>query len=72
MLGVAVPVWLLPNVDSYRALLVVAFLIGVAGASFAVGVGFVSRWTPPASQGVALGVYGLGTIGSPRSYFSVP
>jgi NNP family nitrate/nitrite transporter-like MFS transporter len=72
MLGVAVPVWLLPSVDSYRALLVVAFLIGVAGASFAVGVGFVSRWTPPVSQGVALGVYGLGTIGQSAIVFLGP
>ena len=40
-----------------------AFLVGMAGSSFAVGAAFVSRWTPTARQGTALGVYGLGTMG---------
>ena len=49
--------------DSYRSLLVAAFFIGMAGSSFAVGAAFVSRWTPAARQGTALGIYGLGTMG---------
>src|SRR5262249_12508065 len=72
MAAVAVPVWLLPEGDGFRAMLGVAFLIGLAGSSFAVGVGFVSRWTPPARQGVALGVYGLGTIGQSAIVFLGP
>ena len=32
-----------------------AFLLGLAGSSFAIGVGYVSRWTPPERQGSALG-----------------
>ena len=52
-----------PVAASYGSLLAVAFLLGLAGSSFAVGVGFVSRWTPPERQGSALGVYGLGNIG---------
>src|SRR5688572_24335269 len=35
----------------------------MAGSSFAVGAAFVSRWTPAARQGTALGVYGMGTLG---------
>jgi nitrate/nitrite transporter NarK len=57
---------------SYRALLVAALLIGMAGSSFAVGAAFVSRWTPPARQGTALGVYGLGTIGQSLAVFVAP
>jgi NNP family nitrate/nitrite transporter-like MFS transporter len=49
---------------SYGALLAVSFFLGVAGASFAVGVGFVAPWYPPAQRGLALGVYGMGTGGS--------
>src|SRR5512145_475353 len=42
-----------PLTGSYRALLAAAFLIGVAGSSFAVGAAFVSRWSPRAQQGTA-------------------
>src|SRR6476646_6028455 len=58
--------------NSYGSLLVAAFLIGMAGSSFAVGAAFVSRWTPAARQGTALGVYGLGTIGQSLAVFAGP
>src|ERR1700732_4497135 len=54
MIIVAVPAYLVPMVPSYRMLLYVAFFLGMAGSSFAVGVGFVSRWFPPEKQGGAL------------------
>ena len=54
------------------ALLVVAFFLGIAGSSFPVGVGFVSRWTPAERQGSALGVYGLGNIGQSAAVFLGP
>ncbi len=57
---------------SYGALLVAAFLIGMAGSSFAVGAAFVSRWTAPARQGTALGIYGLGTMGQSLAVFVAP
>src|SRR4249920_1444657 len=57
---------------SYGSLLVAAFLIGMAGSSFAVGAAFVSRWTPAARQGTALGVYGLGTMGQSLAVFVGP
>ncbi|HZC15039.1 MAG TPA: MFS transporter, partial [Thermoleophilaceae bacterium] len=37
--------------DSYAVVIVLGFLLGFAGASFAVGVPFVSRWYPPERQG---------------------
>ena len=72
MLFVAVPVALVPAATSYRNLLVVAFLLGMAGSSFAVGVGYVSRWFSMESQGSALGVYGLGNIGQSAAVFLGP
>ena len=44
----------------------------MAGSSFAVGAAFVSRWTPAARQGTALGVYGLGTMGQSLAVFVGP
>ena len=57
---------------SYVALLVAGFLLGVAGASFAVGIPFVADWYPPKRQGFALGVYGAGNIGTAVAAFSIP
>src|SRR5215510_2470361 len=72
MAAVAVPVWMVPDQHSYSNLLAVGFLLGLAGSSFAVGVGYVSRWTPAERQGAALGVYGLGNIGQSAAVFLGP
>ncbi len=63
---------LVPLTTSFTSLLGAAFLIGMAGSSFAVGAAFVSRWTPAARQGTALGVYGLGTMGQSLAVFAGP
>jgi len=49
---------------SFAAIIALGFLLGFAGASFAVGVPFVNRWYPPERQGAALGVYGAGMGGT--------
>jgi nitrate/nitrite transporter NarK len=72
MAVVAVPVWMVPEQHTYPNLLAVAFLLGLAGSSFAIGVGYVSRWTPAERQGAALGVYGLGNIGQSAAVFLGP
>ena len=69
---VAVPVWIVPQQATYSNMLAVAFVLGLAGSSFAIGVGYVSRWTPPERQGSALGVYGLGNIGQSAAVFLGP
>src|SRR5688572_5655245 len=65
----AVASWIVSMTTSYEALLVSAFFIGLAGSSFAIGAAFVSRWTPPARQGTALGVFGLGLLGQSAAVF---
>jgi NNP family nitrate/nitrite transporter-like MFS transporter len=72
MVAVALPIWIVPEQHTYSSLLVVAFLLGLAGSSFAIGVGYVSRWTPAERQGAALGVYGLGNIGQSAAVFLGP
>ena len=46
--------------DSFGAVVVLGFLLGVTGSSFAVGVPFVNRWYDKQRQGFALGIYGMG------------
>lgn len=56
--------FLLSQATSYALLLIGGLWLGLGGASFAVGVPFVSRYYPPARQGFALGMYGAGNIGT--------
>ncbi len=72
MVAVAVPVAAVPAAPDFRSLLLAGFLLGLAGASFPVGVDYVSRWTPASRQGSALGVYGLGNIGQSAAVFLGP
>jgi NNP family nitrate/nitrite transporter-like MFS transporter len=58
--------------SSYVALLVAGFLLGVAGSSFAIGIPFLADWYEQRRQGLALGVYGTGNIGTAVAAFSVP
>lgn len=50
--------------QSFATLLAAAFLLGVSGASFAVGIPYVAQWFSPGRQGFALGIYGMGNIGT--------
>ena len=45
-------------------LFVLAFFLGIAGASFAVALPLASRWYPPEYQGLAMGIVGAGNSGS--------
>ena len=67
-----VPAILMGFVSVYWQLVSCGLLIGIALASFSVGVGFVSGWYPPARQGTALGVYGAGNIGQSLAAFGSP
>jgi len=69
---VAVPVYLIPSVHSFQTLLAMAFCLGLAGSSFAVGVGFIAPWFPAHRQGSALGVYGVGNAGQSIAVFLGP
>lgn len=72
MVASVIPAGLLGFVQQYWQLLLCGFFAGISLASFAVGVGFVSRWYPPQSQGGALGVYGAGNIGQSLAAYGSP
>jgi NNP family nitrate/nitrite transporter-like MFS transporter len=67
-----VPAILMGWVGSYVQLVLCGFFIGIALASFSVGVGFTSGWYPPERQGMALGVYGAGNVGQSLAAFGSP
>lgn len=57
---------------SYPSLLVAAFALGIAGASFAVGIPFVNAWFPKRERGLALGIYAIGNVGTAASGLLTP
>ena len=73
VLGIsAIPAVIFGFVEGYAALIVVGFFLGIAGSSFAVGVPFVAGWYAKERQGFALGVYGMGNIGTAVAAFGAP
>jgi NNP family nitrate/nitrite transporter-like MFS transporter len=58
--------------ESFAAIVALGFFLGFAGAAFAVGVPFVSKWYPPARQGAALGIYGMGMGGTVLAGLTAP
>lgn len=72
MMCSAIPTFLMGWVSSYPQLILIGFWVGIALASFSVGVGFVSGWYPPDKQGLALGIYGAGNAGQSLAAFGSP
>src|ERR1019366_10635442 len=72
MLVSLIPAFLMGTELDYHRLLIYGFFIGIALASFSVGVGFVSGWYNAEGQGFALGVYGAGNIGQSFAAFGAP
>ncbi|QEC48804.1 NarK/NasA family nitrate transporter [Baekduia soli] len=58
--------------DALATVIALGLLLGVAGASFAVGVVFVNGWYPPERRGFALGVYGMGMGGTVLAALTAP
>lgn len=56
--------WFISMADSFAHLLFAAFLVGLAGNSFSVGIAWNSAWFPKAHQGYALGLFGAGNVGA--------
>ncbi|HXI25096.1 MAG TPA: MFS transporter, partial [Pyrinomonadaceae bacterium] len=57
---------------SYLSLIMWGFVIGCAGSSFSIGIGFTSKWFRAEQQGTALGIYGMGNIGQSVAVFGGP
>lgn len=60
----AIPCFLVSSARSFPLLMVFAFLVGMAGNAFSVGIAWNSAWFPRTRQGFALGVFGAGNVGA--------
>ena len=60
----AVPLFLTSFVNSYEGFLMAGLGFGLSGASFAVGVAYVSVWFSKERIGTALGIFGAGNAGA--------
>ncbi len=54
----------LAGLPDYQATLLMGFVLGFAGASFAVALPQAGRWYPPNMQGLVMGLAGAGNIGT--------
>lgn len=68
----APPVIGLCMTHSYISLLLVATLLGIGGASFVVGIPFLSDWFPVEKRGLIIGIYSMGNAGTALSGFLTP
>ncbi len=66
----AVPVWLVPEQASYSRLLAVAFVLGLAGSSFAIGVATSPGGLPPSGRAARWGSMGWAISDNPLLFFS--
>jgi MFS transporter, NNP family, nitrate/nitrite transporter len=71
-LATAVPAFLVSQATTYAELMVYAFLLGMAGNAFSVGVSWNSAWFPAHRTGFALGVFGAGNVGASVTKFIGP
>jgi len=72
LLLLVVPITFAALSRSYGTLIGAGFLLGMSGASFAVGIPFVASWFPAHKQGFALGIYGMGNIGTAVAALAAP
>lgn len=68
----ALPVIGLCMTHSYISLLLVATLLGIGGATFVVGIPFLSDWFPVEKRGLMIGIYSMGNAGTALSGFLTP
>ena len=68
----AIPAFLVSRVTSFNELMIYAFLVGMAGNAFSIGIAWNSAWFPRHRQGFALGVFGAGNVGASVTKFIGP
>lgn len=76
VLGITAPIILCVafagSIGSYPLLLVFAFLLGIGGTVFAVGLPFANLWYEKENRGFSSGVFGAGMAGTALNAFFTP
>jgi NNP family nitrate/nitrite transporter-like MFS transporter len=68
----ALPVYLASLATQYWQFLAIGLVLGVGGASFAVGTPYCARFFPREKRGFAMGFFGAGTTGAALNMFVAP
>lgn len=64
MVSTIFPIWLISTGTEYWHYLVTGLFVGLAGASFTVGIAYCAKWFPKNQQGTAMGIFGAGNVGA--------
>jgi NNP family nitrate/nitrite transporter-like MFS transporter len=72
MLATILPLYLIGEATEYWQFLVLGLFVGVAGASFSVGIAYTARWFSKEKQGLAMGIFGAGNAGAALTKFIAP
>ncbi|HPQ50152.1 MAG: NarK/NasA family nitrate transporter [Alphaproteobacteria bacterium] len=72
MIASSISTYLLSTVHTYEMFLLAALGVGLAGGGFATGIAYVSQWYGKEKQGTALGIFGVGNVGSAITNFGAP
>jgi len=72
MLSTIVPIWMISLGTKYWHYLVTGLFVGIAGASFTVGIAYCARWFPKERQGLAMGIFGAGNTGAALTKLIAP
>lgn len=72
MCTIILPLWLISEATQYWQFLVLGLFVGVAGASFSVGIAYTARWFSKERQGFAMGIFGAGNAGAAVTKFVAP
>ena len=72
MVATILPIWLLSYATAYWQYLVLGLFVGLAGASFTVGIAYCARWFPRNQQGTAMGIFGAGNVGAALTKLIAP
>lgn len=72
LVSIILPLYLIGSATQYWQFLVLGLFIGVAGASFSVGITYTAKWFPPARRGLAMGIFGAGNAGAAITHLVAP
>ena len=72
MLATIIPLWFIGDATQYWQFLVLGLFVGIAGASFSVGIAYTAKWFDKEHQGFAMGIFGAGNAGAALTKFIAP
>ncbi len=72
MIIVTPALFILPMVETLQMYVLCGLWIGISGASFTIGISYVSDWFERNQQGTAMGIFGAGNAGAAITFFLTP